>query len=369
MRVFVSGMVAGDPHQGGATWSILQFVLGLERLGHDAWLVEPVPALRPDVVRYFEDVVAEFGLEDRAALLERGTRATAGVGYDALVRAARRADLLLNVSGMLDDERITAAIGRRAYVDLDPAFNQLWHVVDGIDMGFDGHDRFVTVGLALGRAGCRVPTADREWVHTLPPVVLDRWPVSDPPSGAPVTTVGNWRGYGSVEWDGVFYGQKAHSMRELLPLARRSRSHFLLAFGIHPEEKADVEALDEHGWQLADPLVVAGTPRDYAEFIRNSRAELGVAKSGYVRSHCGWFSDRSACYLASGRPVIAQDTGFADHLPTGEGLLAFQDVDDAVAALEAIEADYPGHAHAARSLAEERLDSDRVITALLEAVA
>ena len=369
LRVIFSGMVAGNPRQGGATWSILQYLLGLRRLGHDAWLIEPVDDLDADVVHYFKAVVAEFGLENRAALLKRGTRRTAGVPFNELARAAHGADLLLNVSGMLDDERLTAAVAVRAYLDLDPAFNQLWHVVDGIDMGFDRHERFATVGLALGEPECPVPTVDRDWVHTLPPVVLEQWPVSDAPLGAPVTTVGNWRGYGSVKWEGLLYGQRAHSMRELLPIARRSESRFLLALAIHPEERPDLDALDAHGWKLADPRQVAGTPRAYAEFIRGSRAELGVAKSGYVRSRCGWFSDRSACYLASGRPVVAQDTGFSRHLPTGEGLLGFDGADGAVAALEAVERDYVRHARTARALAEDLLDSDRVLARLLDALA
>src|SRR5688500_6014093 len=312
-------MVAGDPHQGGATWSILQYVLGLRRLGHDAWLVEPVDGLREDSVRYFEAVVESFGLDGRAALLERGTRATAGLGYAEVAAAMDGADLLLNVSGMLDDEDLLGSVAMRAYLDLDPAFNQLWHVVDGIDMGFDRHERFVTVGLALGEPECPVPTAGREWIRTLPPVVLEHWPASEAPAGAPVTTVGNWRGYGSVEWEGEHYGQKAHSMRELLSVAGDSDGEFLLAFAIHPDERPDLEALAQHGWTLADPREVAGTPAEYAGFIRASRAELGVAKSGYVRSRCGWFSDRSACYLACGRPVVAQDTGFSRHLPTREG--------------------------------------------------
>jgi hypothetical protein len=369
VRVIVSGMVAGDPHQGGASWSILQYVLGLLRLGHDPWLVEPVDELRPESVRYFESVVEAFGLGGRAALLERGTRRAVGAGRREVEAALDRADLLLNVSGMLDDEALAGSVGVRAYLDLDPAFNQLWHVVDGIDMGFDRHDRFVTVGLALGGPECPVPTAGRDWIHTLPPVVLDHWPASDVPAGSPVTTVGNWRGYGSVEWEGEHYGQKAHSMRELLTIARESDAEFLLAFAIHPDERPDLEALAAHGWRLADPREVAGTPHDYADFIRGSRAELGVAKSGYVRSRCGWFSDRSACYLASGRPVVAQDTGFSRHLPTGEGLLAFDDAAGALAALAAVEADHALHARAARALAEDLLDSDRVLTRLLEALA
>jgi len=369
MKILFSGMVAGDPRQGGATWSILQYLLGLRRLGHDAWLIEPVDDLDADVVHYFKAVVVEFGLERRAALLKRGTRRTVGVPYDELARAARGADLLLNVSGMLDDERLTAAVAVRAYLDLDPAFNQLWHVVDGIDMGFDRHERFATVGLTIGEPECPVPTAGYDWVRTLPPVVLEQWPVSAAPAGAAITTVANWRGYGSVEWEGLLYGQKAHSMREMLPIAQRSESRFLLALAIHSDERSDLDALSAHGWELADPRAVAGTPHDYADFIRGSRAELGVAKSGYVRSRCGWFSDRSACYLASGRPVVAQDTGFPRHLPTGDGLLAFNGAEGAVAALEAVERDYLRHARAARALAEDLLDSDRVLARLLDALA
>jgi hypothetical protein len=362
-------MLAGDPHQGGASWAVLQYVLGLRRLGHDVWLVEPVPALRDDIVAYFQTVVAEFGLDGRAALLENGTRRTAGVPYPDLARATRGADLLLNVSGMLADDDLNARVAVRAYLDLDPAFNQIWDVGYGIDMGFDRHDRFVTVGLALGEPECPVPTAGRDWIRTPQPVVLDRWPPTGPPASGPVTTVGNWRGYGSVEWEGAFYGQKAHSMRELLPLAARTSLPLQLAFAIHTDETADLDALATHGWSLADPRVVAGSPSDYATFIRGSRAELGVAKSGYVRSRCGWFSDRSVCYLTSGRPVVAQDTGFSRYLPTGEGLLAFTGVEDAVTALDALDRDYDAHARAARRLAEDVFDSGPVLTRLVEALA
>jgi hypothetical protein len=147
--VLVSGMVAGDPHQGGATWSILQYLLGLRRLGHDAWLVEPVRGLDETSERYFGDVMARFGLADRAALLVSGSRGTAGVPYERLLEAARYADVVLNVSGMLRDENLLARAPVRVYLDLDPAFNQLWQAVEGIDMGFAGHTHFVTVGLGL----------------------------------------------------------------------------------------------------------------------------------------------------------------------------------------------------------------------------
>jgi hypothetical protein len=183
-----------------------------------------------------------------------------------------------------------------------------------------------------------------------------------------LTTVGNWRSYGSIERDGVHYGQRAHSLREVVELPRRTTERFELALAIHPDEHRDLEALSGNGWHLVDPAQVAGTPSAYREFVQRSKGELGVAKSGYVRSRCGWFSDRSCCYLASGRPVVAQETGFSDFVPTGEGLLAFENVDDAASAVEALRHDYARHARAAREFAEEHLDSDVVLGRLLERV-
>ena len=369
LRILFSGMIAGDPRQGGATWAVLQYVFGLDHLGHDVFFVEPVERLTTASTDYFARVVEQFGLRERASLIRRGQRETAGASYDALLGAARRADLVLNVSGMLDGEVFEAVPGARVFLDLDPAFNQLWHAAEGFDMGFDRHDRFVTVGLALGDDECPVPTCGREWVRTPQPVVLDRWPMRPPAPDGPVTTVGNFRGYGSVEWDGRLYGQKAHSLRSLFELPERIPDPIVLAMRVHPDEREDLAALRRHGWQLVDPQHVAGTPGDYAEFIGASKAEIGIAKSGYVHSRCGWFSDRSVCYLASGRPVVAQDTGYARYLPVGEGLLSFSGVDDAAAALEEVRRRHARHARAARAIAEDVFDSDRVLGDLLDRLA
>jgi hypothetical protein len=344
-------MLAGDPYQGGATWAVLQYALGLERLGHEVFVVEPVDEVRPESVAYLEFIGREFGI--RVALLPRGQPLSSVSG----------ADLLLNVSGMLRDDALES-IPIRVYLDLDPAFNQLWHE-QGIDVGFEGHTHFATVGQAIANGGTRLPTCGLEWIATVPPVVLERWPVAERIEHDALTTVGNWRGYGSIEHDGVHYGQKAHSLRQFLELPRRSRERFELALDIHQDEIRDLEALEENGWILLDPRTVAGTPAQYADFVRGSRAELGIAKSGYVVSRCGWFSDRSACYLASGKPVLAQDTGFGAYLPAGAGLLAFETTDDAVAAIEELRRDYGRHARAARAIAEEYLDSDVVLTRLL----
>ena len=376
LSVVVSGMVAGDPYQGGASWAVLQYVLGLDRLGCEVTLVEqwdaPPEAEAQALTRtpsgfYFRELVRALGLETRSALLRAGTDQTVGLPYPRLLQRCRRADLLINISGILTEHQLVENIPVRAYLDLDPAFNQLWHE-SGIDMRFDGHNRFVTVGQALGTSDCPVPAAGREWITTLPPVVLDRWPRAGGPGDGSFTSIGNWRGYGSVEHEGVHYGQRVHSMRAFMELPRLTGARFRLALAIHRDEKKDLKALDANGWELVDPLDAAGTPARYARFIQASSAELGVAKSGYVASRSGWFSDRSACYLASGRPVLAQETGFSRFLPAGEGLLAFETIDDAVGGVEAIQADYSRHAGAARELAEEVLDSDRVLRRLLDRV-
>ncbi|MDQ4068865.1 MAG: hypothetical protein M3203_05250 [Actinomycetota bacterium] len=269
---------------------------------------------------------------------------------------------------MLADEALTGCIPVRVYLDLDPAFNQLWHEVEGIDMRFDGHTHFVTVGLALGSPACAVPTGGRRWITSVPPVVLDEWPMASVLERDALTTVANFRGYGSVQHDGVLYGQKVHSLRTMLDLPLRTTERLVLAMTVHPGEERDLSALHDNGWELADPIGLTCTPDDYRRFVQGSKGEFGLAKSGYVLSRSGWFSDRSACYLASGRPVVAQDTGFSEHVPTGEGLLAFSDVDGAIDAIDHLNEHYAAHRRAARDLAEEYLDSDRVLGRLLDQI-
>jgi hypothetical protein len=373
----VSGMVAGVPDRGGATWAVLQYVLGLRQLGRDVQLVEDIPAsaLTPagasleasDNARYFEAVVRAFALEGQATLVLAGTEQTVGLPYRELTRLCDRAGVLFNLSGMLTDPELLERSLVRVYLDLDPAFTQLW-AAEGVEMRFGGHTHFATVGLELGSPRCGVPTCGIDWIHTLPPVVLPQWwPVSEPPRHE-WTTVAHWRGYGSIERDGIRYGQKAHSFRPLFPLPPCTGGRFEVALDIHPDERADLGELEANGWHLLDPADVAGDPERYRRFVQSSAAEVGIAKSGYVASRCGWFSDRSACYLASGRPVLAHDTGFGEHLPTGLGLLSFRDLDEAADAVAAVRADYRAHARAARRVAEEHLDSDRVLSRLLAEV-
>ncbi len=378
LTVMMSGVFGRVPGQGGLVWLVLQYLLGLRRLGHNVILVEPVrePDLVPADVplassqnaAYFRDTVRRFGLEDCAALLLDGSEETVGLSYRSLQARALDTNLLVNMAGGLEDSHLLAPIPVRLYLDLDPGFTQLWHAVDGIDMRFDGHTHFATVGLILGKPECLVPTCDIDWIPTPQPVVLEEWPYAKGIERDALTTIANWRGYGSIEANGVFYGQKAHSLRRFIDLPRRTDGRFDLALAIDPGEPRDLSALEENGWNLIDPITVARTPEQYRDFIQGSRAELGVAKSGYVEARCGWFSDRSVCYLASGRPVIAQDTGFQSVLPTGEGLFAFETIEDVEQAVDALSSNYETQRQAARAIAEEFFDSDVVLNRLLSKV-
>ena len=378
LTILFSGMIAADPYQGGATWAVLQYLLGLRKLGHEIYFIEPLPEKSFDSegeqldhsinAAYFRQVMTEFSLEQNSALLIESNKQTVGLSYEKLKHLSSHADLLINVSGMLRDEELISNIPLRVYLDLDPAFNQIWHFVYGIDMRFAAHNRFVTVGKSVGQENCRVPTCGIEWTKTFQPVVLDYWTADSGIIYDGLTTIANWRGYGSVEFEGVFYGQKAHSLRPLMNLPTLTDEKFMPALTIHPDESKDLAALKENNWRLLDPLELTATPASYRHFVQGSKAEFGIAKSGYVASRCGWFSDRSACYLASGRPVIAQETGFSDFLPTGKGLFAFKTAEDVIESINAINADYHSQSRAARSLAEELFDSDKVLTKLLREV-
>ena len=376
--VIVSGMVAGVPWQGGAAWAVLQYVLGLRLLGCEVYLIEEIPAdvqaqagangITFDQERYFRRICDDFDLRGSAGLCAASMSEIIGMSRRSLIDIAGRADVLINIAGMWPLTNGFDKIPVRLYLDLDPGFTQIWSQTPDIDMRFNGHTHFATVGLAIGSTSCMIPTVGQSWIPTLPPVALEYWPVSSREPTFGMTTVANWRGYGSVEHGGLHYGQKAHSWRQFMELPRLSAERFVAALAIHPDEKSDLVALRANAWCLLDPASVAATPSNYQRFIQKSKAELGIAKSGYVISGSGWFSDRSACYLASGRPVLAQDTGYSQYLPTDEGLLAFTNLREALQAIDAINDDYARHAKAARAVAEEYFSSTKVIRSLFSAI-
>ena len=220
--VIVSGMIAATPWQGGAAWAVLQYLLGLRRLGCSVYFMEPVDsreALSSEVPRYCEQVMGRFGFEDRWALIPPQGADPVGMRRDQVSSAAREAELLLNVAGMLSDADVLEQIPVRAYLDLDPVFTQLWQAGDGVDMRLDGHTHFVTIADAIGRPGSTIPSCGRDWLPTLPPVVLEEWPVATRLEHRAITTVGHWRSYGSIQHHGV----KAHARNGHMLIAPGNR--------------------------------------------------------------------------------------------------------------------------------------------------
>lgn len=378
--IVVAGSVAQKPRYGGHTWVYLQYVLGLRRLGWDSIFVDrldpsmlvdeegrAVPAERSPQVRYFLEVVTRFGLADSFCLLAGGR--TFGLARETLRARLSESAFLLNVMGFLDDEELLAAAPRRVFLDIDPGFGQMWRELGLADI-FAGHDDHVTIGENIGSRASSIPTCGLDWLTTPQPVVLEHWPPAPPPpASAPFTSVASWRGaFAPVEYGGRVYGLRVHEFRRFADLPRLTGRRFELALAIDPADFADRDALLAGEWRLLDPQATAGDPWSYRSFIEGSLAEFMVAKNVYVDTASGWFSDRSICYLATGRPVLARDTGLAGLYPVGEGLLTFATPEEAHEGVERIAADYARHARAARQLAEERFDSDRVLGRLLAAL-
>lgn len=365
----VAGALANQAGNGGEAWVRPTWTVGLGRLGFDAWLVEELRPgdEEPDLVAvaWFEEVTRAFGL-GRRAVLGCGGRCIVGPPGVTLEQVLAGADLLVNVSGHLADPARRAPGAVRVHVDLDPGFTQCWALDGLIDLG--GHDHYVTVGTNVGAADCGVPTGGRRWLPILPPVLLDAWEPSPLPAARPrFTTVGAWRPpHGPLEHDGRTWGVKAHEFRRFLGLPARTEALVELALSIHPADDADRIRLREAGFGLVSPAAVAGSPEDFAAYLRGSWGEWSVAQGAYVGLRTGWVSDRSAHYLAAGRPVVVQDTGAA--LPAGEGYLPFTDLDEAAARLDAVIADPARHGRAARALAEEHLDATRVLGNLCDRI-
>jgi len=376
--IIVAGSLAQKPRYGGHTWVFLQYLLGFRRLGWDVLFLDqlelencrdaagnPCSIVQSLNLRYVQEVMERYGLQDSYAVIADRSQHVFGLSRTEIVRRLKRSAILLNVMGFLRDEEMLAAASRRVFLDIDPGFGQFWRELGLHDM-FQGHDAYVTIGENIGKPDCSVPSCGLTWITTPQPIVLDRWPLHPTPERAPITSVVSWRGaYGPIEYQGTTYGLRVHEFRRFLQLPQCTHNRLQLALDIHPSETKDIALLRENGWELVDPLQVTGDPWGYQHYIQSSRAELMVAKNLYVQTHAGWFSDRSLCYLASGKPVIAQETGFSQHYPIGEGLLSFSTPEEACWAIEEVSTHYDHHARVARTLAEDYFESDKVLGRLL----
>jgi hypothetical protein len=370
-RLVLAGIVGRYP-VGGVTWCALQYIAGFQRLGYDVVYLEDTGEANFDptqnaiatdpryALEYIARELARVGLQDSWCYVdfEGGYH---GMSRERVVQACRDADLMVNLSGgcwfMRDDYDALPKV----FIDTDPGFTQ--QAIADAGEGwyrdfFAAHVALFTFALAVGRPGCRLAETPFEWHPTIQPVELDFWPVTAPPPDAPFTTILSWT---TDSFPGMGKG-KGDELLRLVDLPRRSSERILLAVAGKPPH----ELLEEHGWELTDAVEATRDTEAYRTFIQQSKAELGFAKAMYVETHSGWFSDRTQCYLASGRPALVRETGFSEVLPTGEGLLAFEDADGIVSGLDLIGSDLQRHGRAARELAQEHFDGQRVLSSLLQ---
>ncbi|HEV2766045.1 MAG TPA: hypothetical protein VGV38_23880, partial [Pyrinomonadaceae bacterium] len=364
-------------------WVILSWLDGLRRLGFRVHFVEQVNAetcvdgigaratfAESVNLEYFRRVFAQFKLLDAATLVRDEGAETFGLAYAELRDLLAGADLLVNITGHLAAEPLKRAPRLRAYVDLDPGFTQFWHAQGRAPWArLGGHEFYFTVGENVGTPLCNIPTGGVEWRRVRQPCVLGEWTPEPPPAELRFTTVASWRGaYAPVEHDGRTYGLKAHEWRKFFALPRLAGREFEIALDIHPAEERDLRALAENNWRVVSPRERAADPDSFRRYVQGSSAEFSAAQQIYVETGSGWFSDRTVRYLASARPALVQDTGFGEHLPAGEGLLSFRTLDEAVEGANRIARDYDRHARAARRLAEEYFDSDKVLCQFVEEI-
>ncbi|MCI0704194.1 MAG: hypothetical protein L0241_24315 [Planctomycetia bacterium] len=377
LRIAVLGYLVRGPI-GGMAWHHLQYVLGLAKLGHDVRFIEDsddYPSCY-DPTRGVVDEDPAYGLRFAEATFHRLGLSECWAYYDAhagvwygptsasILEWLTRADLLLNVSGVNPLRPWVLGVSARALIDTDPAFTQIRHLTDSnAHERAAAHTAFFTFGENIPAGRSSVPADGFAWQPTRQPVVLDAWPQSPAPSGAYFTTVMQWDSYPARVFAGKSYGMKSESFAEYLDLPQRCGELFELAVG---SASAPRELLRERGWLLRDPLEVTRDPWTYQEYIRGSRAEFSVAKHGYVSARTGWFSERSACYLASGRPVLVQDTGFTDWLRAVGGVVAFRTPEEAATGVAQIESRYEFHAREARVVVAEYFDARKVLSELIE---
>jgi hypothetical protein len=379
LRLIVLGTAASDPYAGMA-WMHMQFVAGLERLGHEAYYFETTSTWPYDPLRrtrvcdssyalpYLARLAGSFGLGGRWAYRRSyADGAWFGLSERAALRLLDGADAVLNIAGATRMAEDGLRAGRLVFVGTDPVLYEL-AVADGREGWLlDEHDDLVTYGENIGLPGCQVPPLPGLRARMRQPVLLDRWQAGEPTRRG-FTTVANWKQAGrDVAHDGELYRwSKHHEYLKLIDLPRRLQAPLELATNLGALDDDDRRLLTANGWGLTDAARLSLDPWAYRGYVQSSRAEFTVAKDLNVRLRSGWFSERSACYLAAGRPVVAQDTGFDRVLPVGAGLLSFRTPDEAVAACEEVERDYERHRRAAGEIAEEYFRAETVLARLLD---
>ena len=388
LRIIVTGLVGLYP-VGGVAWDYLQYVIGLARLGYDvyyhedtwSWPYHPLNKTYTSDGSYSAKYIRDFWEQYAPELVERWHyqhlhSTSFGMNQAQFDEVARTADVFLNVSGacMFPDHLSSQCV--KIFIDTDPGYNQImlserfaWS--ENVERWCDlvaAHDHHFTYAENIHHKECLIPKLEFDWKTTRMPVAIDLWePLTQvqPPEMGPWTTIMTWNAFkGKLVYKGVEYQSKGSEFEKLISLPQRTSVPLIVALG---GVNAPSTRLASLGWKVVDGPSVTMTPESYQKFIAESRGELSPAKHVYVAMCSGWFSCRSACYLAAGRPVVVQDTGFSTILTVGEGILSFKTLESAVAAIDEVEANYPRHAKAALHLAHEYFDSDKVLSQLLDA--
>jgi len=382
MTIIVGGYIIGYP-LGGMTWHHLNYLLSLHELGHEVWFLEDsgeyslpynpeTKRAEPDSAfgrRYLERTFTAYGLPLRYCYYSQFEDHHYGLSSAELDALLKRADLLICVSGVTPMRPHRPRPRRTLVIDTDPVFTQLRMRGDEqFAAYFRSFDHAATFGRLIGTPACPLPTHGIDWIPTNQPVSLKHWPVCSTKSAA-FTTVGKWEHAAgrAVEFGGrQIFSSKSVEWMKVLDLPRRTSWQMHLAMEAMPQDARQM--FESHGWSCGDAESASRTCESFADFVRASAGEFTVVKQIYSAIPSGWFSDRSACYLASGRPVVMQATGFASWLPTGGGVFSFEHPEDAAASLARIHADYPAQSRAARHLAEAYFDARKVLSELLDRV-
>jgi hypothetical protein len=375
--VLVLGIMGCLPVAGtGVAWNTVQHLIGLRRLGYDVYYVEatavwPFNATSDDCtfpVTYISTLLNRFGFEGKwAYVAAHSDNRCYGLSELEVKELYARADAIINLFGgtILRDEHMRCPI--RIYLETDPVVHQL-RIANGEQRYIDlvgAHTALFTWGFNYGEPDCGVPVTPFTYNPTRPPVILDYWDSPCNPAARYFTTIGHWdQSVKDLEYDGQRYSWSKHrEFLKILELPRRTEQEFSLALAI--DEPTAVQMLEGHGWRVEDAYEVSQTLESYREYIWGSRGEITVAKDMNVRLRSGWFSERSACYLAAGKPVVTQETGFSKSLPTGLGLFAFQNLDDIAPAIEAINGDYRRHSQAAKEIAAEYFSAEALLQQMM----
>ncbi|MCI0585421.1 MAG: hypothetical protein L0323_01110 [Planctomycetes bacterium] len=374
--------VAGFPEGGGHFWVYLQYLLGLRQAGCDVYWLEHLKHKRdrskdPVILSTFLERAQRFGFEGKFILYCGGEEEGGGGGPLEFLHPTapeaeevfRRADLLLNFHYAIDPA-LFARFRRTALVDIDPGLLQLW--ISTGQLRVPRHDLAFTIGETVGTPTATFPDCGLDWIHIRPPVCLDWWPYVHDPGAPRFTTVAGW-------WSGKWVREKANGKEVLwentkrvafldfADLPRRTSQPLELAVYLADGDGEERRSYEGRGWHIRHSREVARTPDMYRTYIQGSRGEFSCAKPSTIRSQNAWVSDRTVCYLASGKPAVVQHTGRSTFLPNGEGMFRFSTIEEAASALESVNADYERHCRAARALAETYFDARKIVGTILGA--